>query len=219
VTHAIAYYRVSTQKQGKSGLGLQAQKQAVADYAHAQSLTITAEYTEIETGTNKRQRAEITKAMQAAKASNSVLLIAKLDRLARNVAFLSGLMESGVNFVACDNPNATPFTLHILAAVAEHEAKMISARTKAALQAKLARDGEWRDTSGFTNEKRMKGGATMKQKAQAAHSVLLTDRIKALRGQGLGYAKIAKELNRIGETTRRGQSYQPMTVKRILARL
>lgn len=219
MTHAIAYYRVSTQKQGKSGLGLQAQKQAVADYAHAQSLTITAEYTEIETGTNKRQRVEITKAMQAAKASNSVLLIAKLDRLARNVAFLSGLMESGVNFVACDNPNATPFTLHILAAVAEHEAKMISARTKAALQAKLARDGEWRDTSGFTNEKRMKGGATMKQKAQAAHSVLLTDRIKALRVEGLGYAKIAKELNRIGEKTRRGKAYQSMTVKRILARL
>lgn len=219
MTQAIAYYRVSTQKQGKSGLGLEAQKQAVADYARQHGLKIIDEFTEVETGTSKRRRVEIEKAMAAAKSADAVLLIAKLDRLARNVAFLSGLMESGVNFVACDNPQATAFTIHILAAVAEHEAKMISERTKAALRAKRTRDGEWRDTTGFTQAKREKGAAAMRQLAVEAHSRLLTDRIQRLRSEGVGYGRIAKQLNEIGEKTRQGKQFRAMTVKRILERL
>lgn len=216
---AVAYYRVSTQKQGKSGLGLAAQQAAVADYAQRQGLTIIEEFTEVETGTRKRRRVEIDRAIAAAKSAGAVLLIAKLDRLARNVAFLSGLMESGVNFVACDNPQATNFTIHILAAVAEHEAKMISERTKAALQAKVARDGDWRDTTGFTIEARQRGAMSNKQAAAEAHSDLLIREILSLRNDGLSYAKIATQLNALGETTRKGKPFAGMTVKRIVDRV
>ncbi len=216
---AVAYYRVSTQKQGKSGLGLAAQQAAVSDYAQRQGLTITSEFTEVETGTRKRRRVEIDRAIAAAKSAGAVLLIAKLDRLARNVAFLSGLMESGVNFVACDNPQATNFTIHILAAVAEHEAKMISERTKAALQAKVARDGDWRDTTGFTVEARQRGTVSNKQAAAEAHSDLLIREVLSLRNEGLSYDKIAKQLNALGETTRKERAFAAMTVKRMVDRL
>lgn len=150
VKKVVAYYRVSTKQQGKSGLGLDGQKAAVCDYVTRDGGTILAEYTEVETGKSK-DRPELLKAVAHAKRAKAVLLVAKLDRLARNVAFTSALMESGVDFVACDNPHANKFTIHILAAVAEHEAEQISLRTKAALQAakrrgvKLgsARPGHW----------------------------------------------------------------------------
>lgn len=136
----VAYYRVSTAKQGASGLGLEGQEAAVAGYARATHGTLLRAYTEIETG-KRVDRPELAKALSDCKHSKAVLVIAKLDRLARNVHFLSGLMEAGVEFVCCDMPSANRLTLHILAAVAEDEAKRISERTKVALAAYKARGG------------------------------------------------------------------------------
>ena len=138
-TKAVSYYRVSTARQGASGLGLEAQRASVTAYAKANGLAIVSEFTEIETGTRKKKRKVIYKELAAAKACDGVLLIAKLDRLARNVVFISTLMESGAPFVCVDFPQVTNLTLHILAAVAEEEARMISARTKAALKRAKAR--------------------------------------------------------------------------------
>jgi DNA invertase Pin-like site-specific DNA recombinase len=127
----IAYYRVSTDRQGASGLGLAAQRGAVARFIGAGQLI--AEYTEIESGKRHTNRPQLLAALADCRRQRAVLLIARLDRLARNVAFIANLMESGVDFVAVDMPQATRLTIHILAAVAEHEREMISARTKAAL--------------------------------------------------------------------------------------
>lgn len=136
MTRFIAYYRVSTDKQGKSGLGLDAQRQAVAGFVAGRG-EIVAEHTEIESTRNKRP--ELHAALEACRKHKATLLIARLDRLARNVAFISNLMESRVDFLAVDMPEANRLTIHILAAVAEHEREMISKRTKAALQAAKAR--------------------------------------------------------------------------------
>jgi DNA invertase Pin-like site-specific DNA recombinase len=133
-TKIVAYYRVSTKKQGKSGLGLEGQQTTVAEYVRQHAGNLIAEYVEVETGKSK-DRPELLKAIAHAKRSKATLVVAKLDRLARNVAFTSALMESSIDFVACDNPHANRFTIHILAAVAEHEAEQISQRTKAALAA------------------------------------------------------------------------------------
>ena len=133
----IAYYRVSTDKQGKSGLGLDAQRKAVVDYLDGGKWTLLDEFTEIESG-KRNDRPELEKALAACKKHRAKLVIAKLDRLSRNLAFIAMLMDRKVDFVCCDNPTATKFTIHILAAVAEHERDAISARTKAALAAAKA---------------------------------------------------------------------------------
>jgi DNA invertase Pin-like site-specific DNA recombinase len=130
----VAYYRVSSSKQGKSGLGLEAQQQAVTAYAASSGCEIIESFTEVESGKNNN-RPELTEALELCEITGARLVIAKLDRLSRSVAFLSGLMESKVKFTACDNPQASELTIHILAAVAEAERKAISERTKAALQA------------------------------------------------------------------------------------
>ena len=135
----IAYYRVSTKRQGQSGLGLDAQKDAVISYLNGGHGTLKEAFVEIESGRKVKNRPALQHAIAACRKHKAILVIAKLDRLARNVAFISNLMESKVEFVAVDNPHATRFTLHILAAVAEHEAEMISQRTKAALAAAKAR--------------------------------------------------------------------------------
>ncbi len=133
----IAYYRVSTDRQGVSGLGLEAQREAVESYLNGAG-KLVGEYTEVESG-KRSDRPELTAALDACRKQKAKLVIAKLDRLARNVHFISGLMESGVDFVAADMPEANKLTVHVLAAVAEHEREAISARTKAALAAAKAR--------------------------------------------------------------------------------
>jgi DNA invertase Pin-like site-specific DNA recombinase len=132
----IAYYRVSTDRQGRSGLGLEAQQAAVRGYLGAAAPI--AEFTEIESG-KRNDRPQIKQALTLCRKRKARLVIAKLDRLSRNLAFIATLMDSGVEFVAVDNPHATRLTLHILAAVAEHEREMIAERTKAALRAAKAR--------------------------------------------------------------------------------
>ena len=134
----VAYYRVSTAQQGASGLGLEAQREAVSRHVAGAGGVIVAEFQEVESG-KRNDRPQIAAALAACRLRHATLIIAKLDRLARNVHFISSLMESGVDFVACDNPHATRLTIHILAAVAEHEREMISARTIAALAAAKAR--------------------------------------------------------------------------------
>jgi DNA invertase Pin-like site-specific DNA recombinase len=134
----IAYYRVSTDKQGKSGLGLEAQRKAVLDHLDGGKLELIAEFTEIESG-RRNSRPELEKALAACKKYKAKLVIAKLDRLSRDVAFIATLMSRKVDFVCCDNPTATKFTIHILAAVAEHERDMIADRTRKALAAAKAK--------------------------------------------------------------------------------
>jgi DNA invertase Pin-like site-specific DNA recombinase len=134
----VAYYRVSTDRQGESGLGLEAQRGAVLDYLNGGSWQLIAEFTEVESG-KRSDRPQLAAALAACKKHRARLVIAKLDRLSRNLAFIAALMDSGVEFVAVDNPHANKLTVHILAAVAEHEREMISQRTKDALAAAKAR--------------------------------------------------------------------------------
>jgi len=224
----VAYFRVSTKRQGESGLGLDAQQTAVEQFAHRTGGEIVSSYTEVETG-KRSDRPELARAIAHAKRSKATLVVAKLDRLARNVAFTSALMESGVEFLACDQPHANKLTIHILAAVAEHEAEAISQRTKAALAAakargvKLgsAREGHWRG-----REDRRQAGLAKAQKAAAKARVRLADEayadiaddLKLMRDEGLSLRKIAERLNADGHTTRRGKPWNPMQVRNVLER-
>jgi DNA invertase Pin-like site-specific DNA recombinase len=138
----IAYYRVSTARQGASGLGLEAQQEAVSQFLKGGSWELIGTFTEVETGKGAdalARRPQLKAALDACRKQGATLVIAKLDRLARNVHFVSGLMESKVKFVACDMPEANELTIHIMAAFAEHEAKRISQRTKDALAIARAR--------------------------------------------------------------------------------
>jgi len=148
----IGYYRVSTSQQGHSGLGLEAQRCAVQTYLKGEKPI--SEFTEVESG-RRSDRPKLTEALAACRVHKATLVIAKLDRLARNVAFVSNLMDAGVDFVAVDTPHANRLTVHILAAVAENETRLISARTSAALQAAKKRGvklGGWRGRAGTSTD-------------------------------------------------------------------
>jgi len=220
----IAYYRVSTRQQGESGLGLEGQVVAVEAYAQGRNAAISRTYQEIETG-KRADRPELLKALADAKRSRATLVIAKLDRLARNVAFLANLMESGVDFVACDNPQANRLTIHILAAVAENEAVMISQRTKAALAAYKARGGVLgaarADGKHLSEEDSARGrlaaSVAISEKAQAAYEDL-RPMIAELKANGRSLRQIAAALNAEGHTTRRGKPWNQVQVKRVLGR-
>ena len=130
----VTYFRVSTEAQGRSGLGLEAQREAVARLVQSRGWQAVAEFTEVESG-KRNDRPELSKALHRAKVTGSVLVVAKLDRLSRNVAFLATLQESGVRFLAADMPEANELTVHIMAAVAQEERKAIGRRTREALAA------------------------------------------------------------------------------------
>src|SRR5215831_9386475 len=134
----VSYCRVSTAKQGRSGLGLEAQRAAINDFLNGGQWKLVAEYVEIETGKND-DRPELRKALHRAKVTGATLVIAKLDRLSRNLRFIAELQESKVKFLCADMPDATELTIHIFASLAQHERKVISERTKRALQAAKAR--------------------------------------------------------------------------------
>ncbi len=169
----VAYYRVSTQKQGASGLGLDAQKKTVEEYVAGASGSLLAVFTEVEMGKGANalaKRPELCNALDECKKQGAVLVIAKLDRLARNVHFISGLMESRVQFVACDLPEANQLTLHVMAAFAEHEARRISERTRDALAAAKAR-GIRLGRMGYANLK-----PVLKERREAAQRIAETFR-------------------------------------------
>ena len=215
---AVAYYRVSTRKQEASGLGLEAQETAVKRYAARNELVIKRTFTEVETGTRKRERPELAAAIRAAKEADAVLLIAKLDRLARNVHFVSGLMESGVRFTAVDMPQVDNLTIHILAAVAEQEAKLISQRTKAALAAAKARGIALGNEENLTYEAQAAGARRNRETAVEAYRPI-TGYVKVLYDSGMGHGAIARRLNEEGHRTRWGKRFYAMTVYRILERV
>lgn len=217
-TSFVAYYRVSTKQQGASGLGLEAQERAVQEFLAGRTGDLAGGYVDVETGTSKgNKRPELAKAIARCRREKATLLIAKLDRLARNVAFVSNLMESGVEFLAVDMPQANKFTIHILAAVAEYEAEMISKRTKAALESARARGVKLGKPENLTPEARARSARANRDQALAAYA-LVEKRVAKMRAQGLALAAIAAELNAAGELTRRGSPFTAMTVKRILDR-
>lgn len=219
----VAYYRVSTKAQGLSGLGLEAQEQTVKAYLNGGSWELLGAYTDVESGTRKgNNRPELAKAIAHAKRAKATLVIAKLDRLARNVAFVSNLMESGVDFVAADMPTANRLTIHILAAVAEAEAEMISKRTREALQAAKARGVVLGNPGNLTEAGKRLGaarGAASKRRRAIGEYCHLAPVVAELRSQGQSYRSIAMHLNVMGEATRQGKPFQAMTVKRILERV
>lgn len=206
----IAYYRVSTDRQGASGLGLDAQREAVKRFIATGQLVN--EYTEIESGKQYTNRPKLLAALQECKKRRATLVIAKLDRLGRNVAFISALMESGADFVCCDNPHANRLMLHMLAAFAEHEREQISQRTKAALAAAKARGVQLGNPRPLEALKRANAVHRARRPAPEILSLMQT-----LRKQGKSYCAIARELNRLNIKTGRGSQWYDVTVKAALA--
>ena len=206
----VTYLRVSTTKQGQSGLGLEAQRNAVASFG-----SIVREFVEVESGKND-SRPQLAEAISYAKQHGAVLLIAKLDRLSRNAAFIFTLRDSGVNFVAADMPDANTLTIGIFAVIAQNERETIAKRTKDALAAKKQRGESMGTPANLTNEARAKGTAAIK--ANAANdkaNVQAKQLIDLLSVGGATLAQIADKLNASGYRTRRGCLFTPMAVKRL----
>jgi len=216
----IAYFRVSTRDQQNSGLGLDAQKNSVMKYIEFNGNKIIAEFTETESGKNN-DRPELLKAIEKAKKNNATLVIAKLDRLSRNVHFISALLESKVQFICCDMPDATPLTIHIFAALAQWERERISERTKQALAAKKEREPDWipGTPANLTKEAILKAHASTSYKARNDMSVRHAYHyIKPLRDAGTTYQAIADLLNSEGYQTRRGFPFHSQQVYSIYKR-
>lgn len=215
----IAYYRVSTKRQGISGLGLDAQKGAVAGYLAEVHGQLVAEFCEIEHGTRRgNNRPVLAEAMKQCRIHRATLIIAKLDRLARSVHFVSGLMESGVEFVACDYPTANRLTIHIIAAMAEHEAQLISERTKVALAAAKRRGtilGGARDSSTCRKGAKQSGKVRAEHAQRRAADLLPV--IAAIKAEGsTSLHQIAAGLNQRGIPAARGGMWSATQVSRTL---
>jgi DNA invertase Pin-like site-specific DNA recombinase len=216
---AVAYVRVSTKAQGRSGLGLEAQQAALARFAEQESFHYVAEFIEVESasGDTLARRPELAKAMKAASKIRDVdygrapIVVARLDRLSRDVAFISGLMSKRVPFICADlGRNTEPFLLHVYAAFAEKERRLISERTRAGLAAAKARGvklGGW-------NEQSRKTAAEARARAEALRPILAT-----LASEGMSMTAIAAELNRRKIATPTGAKWSAMTVCRIVERL
>lgn len=214
----IAYYRVSTAKQGASGLGLEAQKEAVSRYLNGGDWSLVGEFEEVETGKGAdalAKRPQLRAALDACRKQGATLVIAKLDRLARNVHFVSGLMESKVRFVACDMPEANELTVHIMAAFAEHEAKRIGQRTREALAAAKAR-GVVLGAAGALN---LRPKLEERQAAANAFAERLRGTFDGMDLRKLTQRQIAEELNNVGIATANGGKWSQTQVARVMARL
>ena len=214
----ISYYRVSTQKQAKSGLGLDAQKAIVKIFV--QDTPVLSSYTDVESGTRKgNDRENLKNALEHCKKSGATLIIAKLDRLSRNVSFITTIMDSGVDFIACDMPYANKFTIHILAAVAEQEADLISQRTKSAL-AELKKQGRKMGTpENLTLEAIRKGAEIRKANAvKNENNIKSTALIVSMRKEGRSFYCISQELNKSGFKTRNQKAFQQVQVSRLYKR-
>ena len=216
----IAYYRVSTKGQGESGLGLEGQRAAVNRFLNGGNWKLVAEVTEIESG-KKNDRPKLAEALRLCRVYNAKLLIAKLDRLARSVYFISSLMESGVRFVAVDMPEATDMTIHILASVAQGEAKAISDRTRVALAAAGERGvqlGGLRSNSGTIHVKGNAQSIRVRQERASKRATDLLPAIEQARAEGaISLREIAAFLNDKGvPTPRETGEWSAVQVKRIL---
>lgn len=221
----VTYLRVSTVRQGRSGLGLDAQKTMLASFLVAYPGEVLGEYTEIETGTSKKARPELAKAIDHARVAGATLVIAKLDRLARNVAFTSALLESKLPFKACDMPEADNFVIHILAALAEREAHLISERTSAALQelkkrgVKLgsARPGHWEGKEHLRGwKKAAQASREQVQEEMSKRYEPIVPWIKELRAAGATLQGVCDALNKKGCRTRRNKPWNPSTLRTVI---
>jgi DNA invertase Pin-like site-specific DNA recombinase len=218
----VAYYRVSTAKQGASGLGLEAQQEAVRSYLNGGDWSLVSEVIEVESG-KRNDRPKLAEALRLCRTRKATLIIAKLDRLARNLNFISNLMEAKADFVAVDFPQANRLTVHILAAVAEHEALMISSRTKSALQAAKARGVKLGgDRAGIIASQSPKGvaaSATIRAARSQKHAADIMATIREAQANGAtSLRQIADYLNIRSESAPRGGSWSAIQVSRVLAR-
>ena len=219
----VAYERVSTARQGRSGLGLEAQRKAIDDFAASKDADVLARFTEVESG-RRNDRPELEKALQLARLTGATLVIAKLDRLSRNAAFLLTLRDAGVKFVACDMPEANDLTVGIMALVAQQEREAISRRTKEALAAAKARGVKLGNPKGAAALRRAgHGGAPLRAAVQenaAAFAEELAPVVEDIRRRGhVTLRAIASELNARGIRTRRGGRWQVSNVKNLLGRV
>jgi DNA invertase Pin-like site-specific DNA recombinase len=215
----VAYYRVSTRKQGASGLGLEAQSESVRTHLNGGRWKLIAELTEVESG-KRNDRPALAEALSLCRVHGATLIIAKLDRLARNVAFISNLMEAGVEFVAVDLPTASRFTVHIMAAVAEQEAVMIAARTKAAMATAKARGtllGRRDDAIAAYAEKGAKASAEVRGATASKRAADLMPAIRRIQAEGaVTLRDIAAALNNEEIPTARGGVWSAVQVSRVM---
>jgi DNA invertase Pin-like site-specific DNA recombinase len=210
----VSYYRVSTDKQGAQGNGMEAQKQAVARYLASLNAELLATFEEVESGANNK-RPQLAAALKFAKAKKAILIIAKLDRLSRNAAFLLQLQESGVDFIACDMPNADKLSVGIIALLAQRERELISERTKAGLAVAKARGVRLGNPNPLPA---LKAGAKAIQERKQAFAAQVLKSIREIQSTGIeSLNRIANCLNKRGETTARGGQWTATAVKRVLA--
>jgi DNA invertase Pin-like site-specific DNA recombinase len=213
----VAYYRVSTQRQGRSGLGLEAQRSAVAVYLNGGEWSLIREFTEVETGKGSNaleKRPQLRAALAVARSEGATLIIAKLDRLARNVHFVSGLLESGVEFVAADMPEANKVMIQIYSVMAEWERDQISARTKAALAAARAR-GVRLGVAGASN---LRPNNQARQEAAVAFAGRLSGVIRGFQQSGLSQRQIVDQLNDLGIHASGGGRWSLVQLQRVIRR-
>jgi len=212
----VTYYRVSTQRQGMSGLGLDAQRETVRQFLSEGSSQVVGQFVEVESGRKSDTgRPELRRALALAKAKGAALLVAKLDRLSRSVAFVSALMESGVKFTACDMPEANELTIHILAAVAENEAKRISQRTKDALAAAKAR-GVVLGAAGPAN---LRPNIQARQAKADEFADKVAMLFKGFQARHISQRQMVGELNDHGFTAPRGGAWSLSQVQAVIRRL
>ena len=212
----VSYYRVSTAKQGHSGLGLEAQRASVE--AYVKDGRMVAEYVEIESG-KRNDRPKLAQAIAHAGREGATLIIAKLDRLARSVAFIFALRDSGARFIACDMPEAYTLTIGLLAALAQHERELISERTKAALAAKKARGCVLGSPQNLTKAATVKAAAARHRRAiEDPANRRATELALLYRNCGLSFRAIAEKLNSNGHRTRRGKPFHACTIERLIKR-
>ena len=210
----IGYYRVSTQKQGVSGLGLDSQKSAVHSFIGNRSLI--AEFKDIESGKNDN-RPELLKAIQKTKETGSTLVIAKLDRLSRNLNFITLLQNEKVKFVCCDLPDANELTINIIGAMAQSERKLISERTKSPLVQLKKRGVKLGSPENLTNDARLKGSMKMIEKSRKNDNNIKARKvIHLLKSNGMTLREIAKELTESGFKTSKGLTFKAKQVRRLL---
>jgi len=212
----VAYYRVSTQRQGASGLGLSAQRTSVKAYL-ANKGEIIAEFTDVESGKNNN-RPELLNAIACCKERGGILLIAKLDRLTRNVAFIFTLRDSGAEFVCADMPEANTLTIGVMATMAQHEREVIGERTRRAL-AEKKRAGFVLGRPENLNAEAIRKGLLIRQQNARRHenNRRAAALARSLRGAGQTWSEVARMLNENGFETRRGKSFQVVQVQRLLA--
>ena len=215
----IAYLRQSTKKQEVSGLGIEAQREIIYNYLHDEKPI--AEFVETESGRNN-DRPKLTEALALCRKTNSTLIVAKLDRLSRNVAFTSKLLESDVEIKFCDFPEANKLVLHIISSIAEYEAQLISTRTKQSLKAKKARGvvlGKPENLTDNLDKAISKSRATNKKKAlENPNNRRAVAMLKALRQQEMTLTEMADTLNSEGFTTSRGKKFTPWAVSVLITR-